>query len=131
MEFVGEEDGTGLLVGAEEVLDGDLELPRESVLALNGEVKNKIADEVVDPRLDAAIGPVPSRIVGALRRGVVDVRHENQRILVSLIPCRRVGMGKTPLTQSGGWIAYIANMAEYTWKVISAIIHNKHSCNYC
>ena len=68
MEFVGEEDGTGLLVGAEEVLDGDLELPRESVLALNGEVKNKVADEVVDPRLDAAIGPVPSRIVGAPRR---------------------------------------------------------------
>ncbi|RLN39103.1 hypothetical protein C2845_PM01G45960 [Panicum miliaceum] len=70
MEFVAEEDGVRFLVGAEEALVSGL------VVALHGEVKNRIIDGAEDPRADAAIRLVQGRVVGMPWRGPIDVRLE-------------------------------------------------------
>ena len=71
-----EEDGSRFLVGFEETFDGCSEVVGGLVIALHGEVEDRIIDGAEDPSLGAAIGEVPLGVVGAWRRRVVDVRFE-------------------------------------------------------
>jgi hypothetical protein len=76
MEFVAEEYGVLFLVGAEDALDGGPELTGGLIVALHGDVENRVVDGAKDPRADAAVCLVPNRVVGAPWKGAVNVQLE-------------------------------------------------------
>jgi hypothetical protein len=76
VELVIEEDGPGLLVGAEDVLDGDLESMGRLVVVVHGEVEDGVVDGTEDPTLDATIYLVPIRVGGIGDECAIDVQLE-------------------------------------------------------
>jgi hypothetical protein len=75
---VREEDSPWLLVGAEEALDRCSEGAGALVVALHGEIENRVIDRAEEPRPDAAIGRVPLGVVEVRRRRPIDVRLETE-----------------------------------------------------
>ena len=65
----------GSLVGLKLVGDGNLELPRRLIFG-HGDVKNILRDGAVEPRADAAVNLLPSRISAARGDRSVDVVKE-------------------------------------------------------
>jgi hypothetical protein len=76
VELVIEEDGSGLLVGAEDVLDGDPKSMGRLVVVVHGEVEDGVVDGAEDPTLDAAVCLVPIRVGGIGGECAIDVRLE-------------------------------------------------------
>jgi hypothetical protein len=78
VELVIEEDGPGLLVGVEDVLDGNLESMGRLVVIVHGEVEDGVADGAKDPTLDAAVRLVPIRVGVIGGEHAIDVRLEGE-----------------------------------------------------
>jgi hypothetical protein len=73
VELVIEEDGPGLLVGAEDVLDGDPKSMGRLVVVVHGGVEDGVVDRAEDPTLDAAVRLVPIRVGGISGERAIDV----------------------------------------------------------
>ena len=58
------EDGARLLVGGEDLLDGDPKLPGGLIITGKGEIEDGVADGAEEPTLDTRVGDDPVRIIG-------------------------------------------------------------------
>jgi hypothetical protein len=58
VELVAQEDGARLLVGLEQTVDGDLEVPG-SLIRFHGEIENRVGDEAEKPGANAAVRLLP------------------------------------------------------------------------
>jgi hypothetical protein len=76
VELVIEEGGPRLLVGVEDVLDGDPKSTGRLVVVAHGEVEDGVVDEAEDPTLDAAVRLVPIRVGRISGERAIDVRLE-------------------------------------------------------
>ena len=64
VEHLKKEDGASLLVGSEDLLDGDPKLPGGLIITGEGEIKDGVADGAEEPTLDTRVGDDPLWIVG-------------------------------------------------------------------
>lgn len=76
VEVVAEEDGLGLLVGANEALNGEPKCPGSGIVGVHGKVDNRVVDKNEDPGVNTTVRLIPIRIVRVRRCCDVDVWSE-------------------------------------------------------
>jgi len=64
VELLKKEDGARLLVGGEDLLDGDPKLPGGLIITGEGEIEDGVADGAEEPTLDTRVGDDPLWIIG-------------------------------------------------------------------